>query len=55
VDSGRCDVTVDGKAARTLPLRPPADSGLNYLRLRSTAQSTDAAGFLVESVRVKVE
>lgn len=55
VAAGHCKVTVDGAAARTLSFRQPAESGLNYLRLRSTASSTDAAGFLVESVRVTVE
>ncbi|MBI5395227.1 MAG: exo-alpha-sialidase [Verrucomicrobia bacterium] len=53
-DDKRCAVTVDGNPAGDLAARAPADDGLSYLRLRSTAPAVDAAGFLVESVNVEL-
>ncbi len=46
-------VSLNGKKIATLPLRKET-AGANYLRIRSTAPETDAAGMLVESVEVKV-
>lgn len=46
---------MNGEATATLPLRHETLNGLSYLRFRSTATSRDEAGFLVESVEVKVE
>lgn len=51
----RCDVTSDGKSLAKLTPSFAAPDGLSYLRLRSTAPTVDPAGFLVESVRVKIE
>jgi hypothetical protein len=53
-DSSRCDLTLDGKPAGQLASHTPANDGLSYLRLRSTAPVKDAAGFLVESVSVRI-
>ena len=49
-----CAVRVDGQAAQTLPAEYPAPDGVSYLRLRSTADAVDTAGFLVESVSVEI-
>jgi hypothetical protein len=46
-------VRLDGAAAGTLPFARPTATGLSYLRLRSTAANVDAAGWMVESVRVR--
>ena len=53
--AGTCTVKLDDQAAGELQYRTHAPSGLNYLRLRSTAASADAAGFLVESVNMEVK
>jgi hypothetical protein len=54
LDKGRCSVVVDGKPACSLPMSKEPSPGVSYLRLRSTAQEVDTAGFLVESVDAKV-
>ena len=46
-------VSVDGRPVAILPLLRDSH-GVCYLRLRSTAAATDAAGFLVESVEADV-
>ena len=46
-------VSLNGKRVATLPLRKET-AGANYLRIRSTAPETDAAGMWVESVEVKI-
>jgi hypothetical protein len=51
---GECLVSLDGHAIATLVARFPAPNGLNYLRLRSLAESRDTRGFLVESVKVSI-
>ena len=38
-----------------LRLRNPGGDGLCYLRLRSTAEEEDLAGFLVESIRADIQ
>jgi hypothetical protein len=54
LEAQRCKVRLDGRPAGTLPVnrRSPYTC---YLRLRSTAETTDPAGFLVEAVAVKVK
>ncbi len=49
-----CEVTVDGKPACTLPMSKETTAGPSYVRLRSTAQTADTAGLLVESVEAAV-
>lgn len=46
----QCRVVVEGRQIEVLPLTRMTRWGVSYLRLRSTAKSTDAAGLLVESV-----
>jgi hypothetical protein len=50
---GECRVQLDGRPAARLR-QSRLTTGACYLRLRSTADSTDAAGLLVESVKVEV-
>ena len=52
--SGRCRVLVDGREATVLAASGDHDAGVSYLRLRSTAESVDPAGFLVQRVQVEV-
>jgi len=47
-------VSVDGKRTATLRTQRVTETGVNYLRLRSAASSTDTAGFLIEEVRAEV-
>jgi hypothetical protein len=49
-----CRVTLDGNPVTTLRLTREAASGVSYLRLVSTAEQTDTAGLLVESVAADV-
>jgi hypothetical protein len=49
-----CRVVLDGRTAGTLPLLRET-KGVNYLRLRSTAEGTDMGGLLIESVRAECE
>jgi hypothetical protein len=53
VPGRKCAVLVDGKRAGTLPLRRET-TGVCYLRLRSTCQAVDKAGFIVEAVEATV-
>jgi hypothetical protein len=55
LDGGRCEVSADGHAIATLSPAHPTANGLSYLRLRSAADAVDAAGFLVDSVRVDID
>lgn len=55
VTAGQCAVSVDGQEKTTLALRHGTETGLSYLRLRSRATTADAAGFLVDSVSVRIE
>jgi hypothetical protein len=48
-----CPVRLDGKLIARLPVNRRS-ANVSYLRLRSTAGSTDAAGFLIESADVDV-
>jgi hypothetical protein len=48
-----CRVRVDRHSVETLPMQRPT-SGVNYVRLSSTADPTDPAGLLIESVDVSV-
>jgi hypothetical protein len=52
VATSECRVSVDGDLADTLPIQRRT-SGVNYLRVTSTAETTDSAGLLIESVDVK--
>ncbi len=47
-------VSLDGRRAGTLKSQRRIEMGINYLRLRSAADPTDEAGFLIESVRVNI-
>jgi hypothetical protein len=49
----QCRVSLDGHRLETLPMQR-ATSGVNYLRICSTADDTDTAGLLVQSVDVQV-
>ncbi|HZZ79579.1 MAG TPA: sialidase family protein [Gemmataceae bacterium] len=44
-----CQVFVDSRLVETLPMQRRT-AGVNYLRLRSTAEEVDMAGLLIESV-----
>jgi hypothetical protein len=52
--SGECRVTADGSPAAALRMTREASGGVSYLRLVSTAEGTDKAGLLVESVDADV-
>lgn len=54
LDAQTCQLSVDGRPAGTLTLSNPTLNGASYLRLRSTAQERDRAGFLVDRVEVSV-
>lgn len=54
LNSKACKVSIDGQSASTLELANPTQTGICYLRLRSSAKSIDAAGWIVESVKVSV-
>jgi hypothetical protein len=47
-----CRVVVDGRLVETLPMQRRT-TGVNYLRLSSTAGETDPAGFAIESVEAR--
>lgn len=49
-----CVSILDGEPLNTTEARFAYPNGLSYLRLRSTAASVDAAGFLVESVKAEI-
>jgi hypothetical protein len=48
-----CRVSVDGRPAETLPMQRRT-AGVNYLRITSTADSTDTDGMWIESVEASV-
>lgn len=50
-----CVATLDGELLQTFEARFAYPNGLSYLRLRSTAQSVDQGGFVVESVKMEVK
>jgi len=52
--SGECRVAANGRSIATLHLTREPASGVSYLRLVSTAEQTDQAGLLVESVDANV-
>jgi hypothetical protein len=52
---GRAVVLLDGKEVAARPQLNRARSGLSYLRLHSTAQFVDHAGFVIEQVSVDVQ
>jgi len=57
LEKSQCRVVVDGQKASVLiqmNREIAASPGASYLRLRSTAEAKDTAGFLVESVKVDV-
>ena len=54
LEAGRCRVSVDCRSAIELAQSNDACAGVCYLRLRSTAEALDPAGFLVERVHVRV-
>jgi len=49
-DRRECRVSIDGQRAVMLPLTRLTAAGVNYLRLRSTAERVDNAGFLITDV-----
>ncbi len=52
-DKDVCSLTIDGAAARRLPLRRPSRNGISYVHFISTASREDT-GFLIESVSAAV-
>jgi hypothetical protein len=48
-----CKVSVDSRPAETIPMQRRT-AGVNYLRITSTADTTDTAGMLIESVEASV-
>lgn len=54
LDNRHCQVLVDGRQACVLTSPREASPGVSYLRLRSTAQTKDTAGMLIESVQAEV-
>ena len=50
----QCRVILDGQRLDTLPMQRPT-GGVNYLRLCSTADDTDPAGLLIQSVNAQVQ
>jgi len=48
-----CRVSVDGRPVEALPMQRQT-AGVNYIRFRSIADATDAAGMLIESVDASV-
>jgi hypothetical protein len=54
LEAGQCRVLIDGEQAAVLAQSSDHGAGVSYLRLRSTADSVDPAGFLVERVHVEV-
>ncbi|MGC9316443.1 MAG: sialidase family protein [Armatimonadota bacterium] len=52
-DAGWCSASVDGQFAGRVEMRR-VTPGVSYVRLRATAVETDEAGFLVDTVRVRV-
>ena len=54
IGKAECEVTVDGKPACTLPMSKETTAGPSYVRFRSTAETVDTAGLLVESVEAAV-
>lgn len=52
--TSECRLILDGRRIGRLPLTRMSPWGVSYLRLRSTAESTDDAGLLVESVDADV-
>ncbi len=53
-DDRRCVVRIDGAPAAMLPRRNPEGGRPSYLRVRSTADGIDPAGWLLERVGVDV-
>jgi len=51
----KCRVSVDGRTVAELPQAAKTVHGVSYLHLRSAADRVDEAGFLVGSVRSRVE
>ena len=54
LEAARCRVLVEGEPATELAQSSDACAGVSYLRLRSTAETVNPAGLLVEHVEVKV-
>ncbi|QDT47380.1 BNR/Asp-box repeat protein [Symmachiella dynata] len=54
LDQRVCRVKIDGTSTTELPLVNSQSGAVSYLRLASTADEIDEAGFLVESVRADV-
>jgi hypothetical protein len=50
----RCQVFVNGKPVKRLPLNRPSRDGISYVHFISTAKSQDTQGFFVESVKADV-
>jgi hypothetical protein len=48
-----CKVSVDGRPVETLPMQRRS-TGVNYLRITSTADPTDTAGMVIDSVAASV-
>jgi len=50
-----CQLLVDGANAATLNVRNTTLNGVSYVRFRSSAKEIDTAGFLVDSVKVRID
>ncbi len=55
LSAAKCSVSIDGKPAAKLDQSHKGTAGACYLRLRSTAKSTDMDGFLLDKVAVDVK
>lgn len=54
LDTGTCQLTVNGEPATSLKLRNPTLNGISYVRFRSSATSTDTAGVIIDKVEVSI-
>ncbi|MEX2170097.1 MAG: sialidase family protein [Pirellulales bacterium] len=51
----QCEVSAGGEKVVTLPMLNTANKGISYLRIRSTAETTDSAGMLIENVSMDLD
>ena len=57
IDRSVCDVLIDAKKTMSLKMKNPTDTGISYIRFRSSAEKgdTDNAGMLVDYVKSNSE
>ncbi len=51
----KCIVFVDGKETDVLQTKNRTLNGISYIRFRSSAEKIDKAGFLVDSIKVRID